>query len=214
MGCAIGNSTLEWKRAYPKAEVHGIDVGSGLLRYARARAALLGMPLHFSQQNAERTRFDDDSFDLVFTSAVLHETSARALPRILAECFRVLRPGGVLVVNCIADQPELRGYLDNLCRAFGGRVWAVPTPPDDNLVVFALGAGVEEPTIEALRPRAADWRARLSLPFRRWVRDLRAVPHSSELRRVPPARRLPVLRPASRGAPAKAPRERTARGKP
>jgi len=97
MGCTVGNSLIAVARAFPEAEVHGIDVGAGLLRYARARAAFIGVPLHFSQQSAERTRFDDNSFDLVFSSAVLHETSARALPRIVAECFRVLRPGGVMV---------------------------------------------------------------------------------------------------------------------
>ena len=38
MGCAIGNSTLAWSRAFPKAQVHGIDVGAPVLRYAHARA--------------------------------------------------------------------------------------------------------------------------------------------------------------------------------
>jgi hypothetical protein len=28
---------------------------------------------------------------------MLHETSNKALPRIMAECFRVLRPGGVMI---------------------------------------------------------------------------------------------------------------------
>jgi hypothetical protein len=64
------------------------------------------------------------------------------------------------------------------------------------LVVFALGPAIDEPTIEALQPRAVHWQARLALPFRRWVRDLRAVPHSSELRRIPPTKR--ALPPAPR----------------
>ena len=38
MGCAIGNSTVVWGRAFPKAELHGIDVGAPVLRYAHARA--------------------------------------------------------------------------------------------------------------------------------------------------------------------------------
>jgi ubiquinone/menaquinone biosynthesis C-methylase UbiE len=97
MGCTVGNSLVAVQKAFPEAEVHGIDVGAGLLRYAHARAALLGMPLHFSQQSAEETDFADGSFDLIFSSAVLHETSARAVKRIFAECHRLLRPGGVMV---------------------------------------------------------------------------------------------------------------------
>lgn len=94
MGCAIGNSTLEWKRTFPKAEVHGVDVGAPVLRYAHARAETLGVPVHFSQQNAECTDFPDASFDLVVSHIVLHETSKSALVNILRECRRLLKPGG------------------------------------------------------------------------------------------------------------------------
>lgn len=144
MGCTVGNSLVAVAKAFPQAEVHGIDVGSGLLRYARARAALLGMPLHFSQQNAERTRFDDDSFDLVFTSAVLHETSARALPRILAECFRVLRPGGVMVHLEVPFRAETADSLSLLKADYETRYnnepfWLGATRAD--FVALASGAG-------------------------------------------------------------------------
>lgn len=97
MGCTVGNSLCAVAQAFPQAEVHGIDVGAGLLRYAHARAALLGVPLHFSQQSAEGTDFDAGSFDLIFSSAMLHETSSKAVPRIIAECYRLLAPGGVMV---------------------------------------------------------------------------------------------------------------------
>ena len=97
MGCTVGNSLVAVARLFPQAEVHGIDVGAGLLEYAHARAARLGVPLHFRQASAEETGYADNSFDVVFTSAVLHETSAKALPRIIAECLRVLKPGGVMI---------------------------------------------------------------------------------------------------------------------
>ena len=144
MGCTVGNSLVAVAKAFPQAEVHGIDVGAGLLRYARARAALLGMPLHFSQQNAERTRFDDDSFGLVFTSAVLHETSARALPRILAECFRVLRPGGVMVHLEVPFRAETADSLSLLKADYETRYnnepfWLGATRAD--FVALASGAG-------------------------------------------------------------------------
>jgi len=97
LGCAIGNSTVVWARAFPKAEVHGIDVGAPVLRYAHARAEALGAAVHFSQQNAEGTDFADKSFDLVISHIVLHETSKSALVRILAECRRLLKPGGLML---------------------------------------------------------------------------------------------------------------------
>ncbi len=97
MGCAIGNSSVVWARAFPKARVHGIDVGAPVLRYAHARAQALGVPVDFSQQNAEGTDFPDASFDLVVSHIVLHETSKSALVRVLAECRRLLKPGGMML---------------------------------------------------------------------------------------------------------------------
>ncbi len=97
MGCAIGNSTLVWGRAFPEAELHAIDVGAPVLRYAHARAQALGVPVHFSQQNAEATDFEAGSFDLVISHIMLHETSKSALTRIMQECRRLLRPGGLML---------------------------------------------------------------------------------------------------------------------
>ncbi|MFZ9708829.1 MAG: class I SAM-dependent methyltransferase [Steroidobacteraceae bacterium] len=97
LGCAIGNGTVVWARAFPKSRVHGIDVGAPVLRYAHARAEALGVAVDFSQQNAECTDFDAGSFDLIVSHIMLHETSKSALPRILGECRRLLRPGGLML---------------------------------------------------------------------------------------------------------------------
>jgi ubiquinone/menaquinone biosynthesis C-methylase UbiE len=97
MGCAIGNGTVQWARAFPRAEVHGIDVGAPVLRYAHARAQSLGVVAHFSQQNAEATDFPDGSFDLVLSHIMLHETSKSALLNIMRESRRLLSPGGLMI---------------------------------------------------------------------------------------------------------------------
>ena len=106
VGCTIGNSTTPWKKLYPDAEVIGIDVSDTMLRYAHARAEGLGVPVGFMQTNAEFTEFEAGSFDLVASCLLLHETSATALPRILAECRRLLRPGGLMAH---LDVPQVHG---------------------------------------------------------------------------------------------------------
>lgn len=97
MGCAVGHSTVPYAQAFPDAGVHAIDVAAPMLRYAHARAEDLGATIHFSQQNAERTDFADGSFDLIVSHILLHETSNRALQNIIAECHRLLAPGGMMV---------------------------------------------------------------------------------------------------------------------
>jgi ubiquinone/menaquinone biosynthesis C-methylase UbiE len=95
MGCGTGASTLPLKAAWPDADVSGIDVGAPMVRYAHARAEALGVPLHFSQQNAVRTDFPDGSFDLVVSMLVNHEMPLDVYQNILRECHRLLAPGGI-----------------------------------------------------------------------------------------------------------------------
>jgi ubiquinone/menaquinone biosynthesis C-methylase UbiE len=97
IGCAVGTTTTALAEDFPEAEIHAIDIGAPMLRYAFARAEALGHGIHFSQQNAEQTDFPDGYFDLVVSAVTLHETSLAALRNILAECRRILRPGGVMV---------------------------------------------------------------------------------------------------------------------
>jgi len=97
LGCAIGNSTAPWVKAYPGVEAHGVDVAAPCLRYGHMRANALGLPIHLSQQNAEHLDFPDNHFDVVASALLFHETSRPAVKRIFEECFRVLRPGGVAI---------------------------------------------------------------------------------------------------------------------
>ena len=97
MGCAVGHSTVPYAQGWSGAEVHAVDVAAPMLRYAHARAEALGAKIHFSQQNAEQTDFADASFDLVVSHILLHETSEKAIRRVIAECHRLLKPGGLMV---------------------------------------------------------------------------------------------------------------------
>ena len=97
LGCSVGHSTLPYVDAYPNAEVYAIDVAAPMVRYAHARAEVLGKRVHFSQQNAEHTNFPDESFDLIVSHILLHEASPPAIANILRECHRLLAPGGLMV---------------------------------------------------------------------------------------------------------------------
>ncbi len=97
MGCSVGHSTVPYTEQWPEAEMHAIDVASPMLRYAHARAESMGKTIHYSQQNAESTNFEDNSFDLIVSHILLHETSQKAIKNIIAECHRLLKPGGIMI---------------------------------------------------------------------------------------------------------------------
>ncbi len=96
VGCSVGHSTLPYTDRFPDAEIHAIDLSAPLVRYGFARAESLGKAIHFSQQNAECTDFEDESFDLIVSHIMLHETSLNAISNIMKEGRRLLKPGGVM----------------------------------------------------------------------------------------------------------------------
>ncbi len=99
IGCTAGGSTTGLKMGFPDSEIHAIDVGPAVLRYAHARAESLGMAIHFHQMNGEAMTFDDNTFDLVNCPASLHEMSRSAVYNVFKEACRVLKPGGVFLLS-------------------------------------------------------------------------------------------------------------------
>ena len=104
LGCSAGGASAAYAATYPQAEVHAIDIGAGMLRYAHARAESLGVSVHFHQMDAAALSFEDDSFDLVVSHNVLHEIGAEKRAAMLAEAARVVRSGGI----CIHQDVSIR----------------------------------------------------------------------------------------------------------
>jgi ubiquinone/menaquinone biosynthesis C-methylase UbiE len=110
MATTNGKNLLPYKTAFPQAEAHGIDCGAPVLRYAHALAEHEGIPVHFSQQNAEHTDFPDGHFDLIVSSFFLHEIPVKATRKVLRECYRLLAPGGVMVHMELPDEASVSDY--------------------------------------------------------------------------------------------------------
>ena len=107
MGCAIGLDTIGYKRHWPNAEIHGIDLGGPLVRFAHVWAEDQGLELHFHQMNAAKTTFPDGHFDLIVSHILFHETWFDVQDQIMAETRRLLAPGGHMVHGDVPYQPAV-----------------------------------------------------------------------------------------------------------
>lgn len=112
LGCTTGNNSFPYVDVYPDAEVYGIDVGAPMLRYGHARAAAAGKKVHFLQQDAESLDFADESVDLITSTYFLHELPVKSTRAILRECFRVLKPGGIMIHFELPPSSEVDPYQD------------------------------------------------------------------------------------------------------
>ena len=107
LGCGVGHNTVPLARAFPRAVVVAVDLAAPMLRYGHARAVGMGIEnICFQQANAESLPFDAQSFDLVYSTMFLHETSHVALRNILREASRLLALGGIQIH---LEQPPYRG---------------------------------------------------------------------------------------------------------
>jgi 2-polyprenyl-3-methyl-5-hydroxy-6-metoxy-1,4-benzoquinol methylase len=106
LGCGAGMSTHPLIEAFPGAQVHAVDIAAPMLRYAHARSEAIGVPIHYRQASAAQTGYADGSFDLVISNLLLHEIPQKLSRQVLAECHRLLAPGGITVHNDMVGWPE------------------------------------------------------------------------------------------------------------
>lgn len=115
VGCGAGVNTTALAGVFPEAEIVGVDCAPGFLRFAHAFAEYSGRRVHFRQMNIEDLgAFADGSFDLVVSTIVGHETTQKALPKVMAECWRVLAPGGAVLHMDVPTQITRLGLVDQI----------------------------------------------------------------------------------------------------
>lgn len=153
-GCGIGGSAI-WLAENYAVEVFGITISADQVRRANENAAKRGVSqlAKFAEQDFTKIDAPDASFDVLWAL----ETASCALDKdeLFAEWFRVLKPGGMLVMSdgmrrkrpyAEADEALLKRFLAG---------WAIPdlvTP--DELVAAVNGAGFEEVVFEDVSERA------------------------------------------------------------
>jgi SAM-dependent methyltransferase len=98
LGVSMGATTIALKQRFPRAEVWGIDISAPMVRYAHLRAVQANAEIHLRQMAAEQLEFPDNHFDAVLAVLLFHELPVPVAKQVIAEVYRVLRPGGTFTV--------------------------------------------------------------------------------------------------------------------
>lgn len=149
LGCGTGWFTRKLAERFPEAALTGADLSPGML----AQAAT-GGPGHAAWLNAdaEQLPLPDQSVDLVFSNLMIQWSNRPEV--ILAECRRLLKPGGVLAVSTLLD-----GTLWELEKA-----WAQADPGQPHVNRFAPEADWQQLAGEVL-PGVTHRAETLVLPY-------------------------------------------------
>jgi ubiquinone/menaquinone biosynthesis C-methylase UbiE len=112
VGCGTGEVTLRAKTRSKNGKVYGIDPSPEMIAVARKKAGRKGLEIDFRVGVIESLPFPDASIDVVTSSLMMHHLPENLKVRGLAEIYRVLKPGGRLL---IADFMRPTGsFLDHL----------------------------------------------------------------------------------------------------
>ena len=158
---------LSARRVGPSGKAYGLDMTAEMLDLARANAARAGAAnVEFLQGHIEAIPLPAGAVDVIISNCVINLSGNK--PAVLAESFRVLRPGGRFgvsdilaedhlseakraeggrAVGCIAGALSFAEYRDFLTRAGFTCITITPT--------HQVADGMHSAIIQATKPSAA-----------------------------------------------------------
>ena len=109
-------------------QIEGVDLDENALEKARANIAANNLQdkIHVQRANAMKLPFEDNTFDIVINEAMLTMLPRENKAKAIAEYFRVLKPGGVLLTHDVAlrtdDEEQAAELRAGISRAIGVNV--------------------------------------------------------------------------------------------
>ena len=144
VGCGTGTLALEVARRVGRSgRVAGIDPGPQQIARACAKAARRGLSIEFQIGVIEQLPFPDQTFDVVFSTLMMHHLPAPLKRQGLSEIARVLKTRGRLVLADFTHKADRAGRAARF-HAGGSRT--------HDLVALLTDAGFTVAEIEEIQP--------------------------------------------------------------
>lgn len=148
---------LSARRVGPTGKAYGLDMTDDMLTLARRNAAAAGAAnVEFLKGHIEQIPLPDASVDVIISNCVINLSGDKR--RVLAEAFRVLRPGGRFAVSDVVVRGEVPADVRHSMELWVGCV--AGALEEGEFLRLLEETGFESPSIEPTRIyRAEDARA-------------------------------------------------------
>jgi ubiquinone/menaquinone biosynthesis C-methylase UbiE len=123
MGASSGHYTVALSEVFAHAEITGIDLSPRMLEHARRSGNARQAAWPVFVRPAEDTGFAGGSFDFVTSYNLLHEMPPPVIEAVLAEAFRLLTPGGDMLMSDVprtADLDRMTAWRFDYVAKWGG----------------------------------------------------------------------------------------------
>ena len=141
IGCGTGRFLDLVKQVWPRLPSLGLDLSEPYIKYAK-RDLSRWSRINFVVGNAEAIPAPDAFYDAVTSIFMFHELPPKVRRIIFAECARVLKPGGRLVlVDSLqsGDQPDYEGLFDLFPQNYHEPYYASYATEDFGIIAKACG---------------------------------------------------------------------------
>nr|WP_310524478.1 class I SAM-dependent methyltransferase [Polymorphobacter sp.] len=126
LGTSSGHFTTALQEVFPEAAIAGVELSLPMLREALRVGNANGWAWDLHQRAAEDTGFAGGRFDLVASYIMLHEMPAEAIGAAFAEAFRVLTPGGQMLMSDVTPyrmMDRMGAWRADWMAKRGGEPW-------------------------------------------------------------------------------------------
>jgi SAM-dependent methyltransferase len=144
---------LSARRVGPTGKAYGLDMTDEMLNLARANAAEAGVGnVEFLKGQIESIPLPDNSVDVIISNCVINLSGDKK--KVLAEAFRVLKPGGRFAVSDVIVRGEVPEAIRKNMELWIGCV--AGALEESEFLSLLSDVGFENPSIEPTRVYKAD----------------------------------------------------------
>jgi ubiquinone/menaquinone biosynthesis C-methylase UbiE len=158
VGCGTGDVALLAKARGKAGQVYGIDPAPEMIAVAQSKAARKMLDVDFRVGVIEALPYPDASMDVVTSSLMMHHLPDDLKARGLAEVYRVLKPGGRLLIAdfmrptgslvnhlfiAFTQHRGLKNGIEDLRKFLNEAGFTQITQPDGNILVIGFVRAVK-----------------------------------------------------------------------
>lgn len=116
LGCDVGGRSVAWAQIFGFGKLAGVETTPEAVSAARTFAERKGVCADFRVGYGEDMPFESETFDAVMSNDVLEHV--RSPEHTLAECARVLKPGGVAILRFPQRLHPFESHLGHITNPY------------------------------------------------------------------------------------------------